>query len=98
MDLQEYLLCAPRLTDLLLKALLADAWEPVPVQLLTARFEKLPANYTGKQVAECFCHVIGSLNDSSATGEFTHAVMRTLGSKFIAAIAAPPSWHLPASS
>lgn len=30
-DLQEYLLCAPRLTDLLLRALLADAWEPVLV-------------------------------------------------------------------
>ena len=93
-DLQEYLTCAPRLKDLLLKALLVDVCEPVPVRMLTELFEKLPSDYTGKQVASCFHRVIEGLNNQSITGEFTQAVMRTLGYKRIAATAAPSSWHL----
>ena len=80
-DLQEYLTCAPRLKDLLLKTLLADVWEPVPVRMLTELFDKLPSDYTGEQVASCFRVVIQGLNDKSIAGEFTRAVMRTPGYK-----------------
>ena len=78
-DLQEYLSCAPQLTDLLLRTLLADTWEPVPVQTLTAKFALLPRNYTGAQIAACFRETIAELSDESIAGELTQAVMRTAG-------------------
>ena len=75
-DLEEFLLQAPAVNDLLLRALLADTWEPVAVKELAARLQKMPPNYTGAEVSKCFCEVISNLNCAS---EFTQSVMRTAG-------------------
>jgi hypothetical protein len=54
-DLQAFLLHAPVVRDdIVLLSILADVWEPLPVQCLAQNFVSLTSSYTAADVAQAF--------------------------------------------
>ena len=54
-DLRAFLMHAPDVKDdIVLLSILADVWEPVPVQCLAKSFASLPASYKAEDVAKAF--------------------------------------------
>ena len=76
-DLQTYLRLAPAVgPDLLLLSLLADVWEPIPVEALIQEFKHLPKKYSANDLGKCFSRVFklvasrpGAYTDSDVTGK-----------------------------
>ena len=61
-DLEAFLLQAPVVwDDIMLLSILADVWEPLPVQCLAQNFESLQSSYTAEDVAQAFLAALDSI-------------------------------------